>query len=397
MTSTTRSPQLLACALALFVALLAGACSDDEGDADGGDGAEDPLAAPSTTYTDPASWLCRPDVEGDACDVDLDATLVAADGTQTVEPFEPAVDPGVDCFYVYPTISTDPGDNSDLVPDDAEISIVAGQAARFAEACNVYAPMYRQVPLGALFDNLSSRSEQPADETTTTLDPDDTTAPRNIAYADVREAFGHYLAEDNDGRPFVLIGHSQGAGHLGRLVGDEIDGNDELRGRMLSAMLIGTSITADGKAAFENVPPCGSPEDTGCVVSYASFYAGEPPPEDSLFGRPRDGEGRAVCSNPGDLGGNGMAPLQSYFTAGHAEGAPEVSTPWVHYDGLVEGECVADEEFDWLELTNTAAEGSPLPPDLGGRITPQWGTHLADMNFALGDLVALVRSQAAAD
>ena len=39
------------------------------------------------------------------------------------------------------------------------------------------------------------------------------------------------------------------------------------------------------------------------------------------------------------------------------------------------------------------AEGPAFPPDLGGRVGPGWGSHLADVNFAMGDLVELVRTQ----
>lgn len=164
---------------------------------------------------------------------------------------------------------------------------------------------------------------------------------------------------------------------------------------MLSAMLIGSTVVTDGgdDDSFENVTACTQPSDTGCVVTYASFYEGEPPPEDSLFGRPREGGGRALCTNPAALGQEGAAPLNSYFQAGHAADAPAVGTPWIHYDGLVTGQCVGNEEFDWLEVTNTAQPGDARPADLGGRITPMWGTHLADVNFAMGDLVELVRAQ----
>jgi hypothetical protein len=341
----------------------------------------------SEVYADPAHWLCRPDVEGDACDVDLDATLVEPDGTQTVEPFEPLSDAPVDCFYVYPTISTDPGDNSDLAPDDAERNIAANQAARFGEVCNVYAPAYRQVPLGALFDRVRSGSM------TTTTVAGGPPQPWEIAYGDVLDAFRHYLANDNDGRPFVLIGHSQGAGHLRALISEEVDGDEELRQQMLSAMLIGSSVEVSGENGLQNVGACQDATDTGCVVSYASFAAGEPPPADSLFGRPRTGEGTSLCSNPAALDDDSAAPLNSYYLAGHAPDAPQVGTPWIHYRGLVTGECVTDGAFNWLEITNTSTPDDALPDDLGGRLTPAWGLHLMDVNLALGDLVELVRTQ----
>lgn len=390
-------------ALLAAITLLAAACSSGDGDGAQSSAPDDsteaatettapsePAAkgATSTVYSDDTNWLCLPDVEGDACDLDLDATTVFPDGTTEPDPFTRAVDAPVDCFYVYPTISTDPGANSDRSADPAEVGIAANQAARFGEVCNVYAPMYRQIPLGALFNNLSAQSS-----TSTTSAPEGG-SPRDIAYGDVAEAFMHYLAEYNDGRPFVLIGHSQGAGHLGRLIAEEIDRDETLRSQMLSAMLLGGAIADSGEDAYENVPACESPTDTGCVISYASFYAGEPPPADSLFGHLRGAsDGRAICTNPVDPSTPGPSPLQSYFQAGHTEGAPQVDTPFIHYDGVLTGTCTADDSFDWLEIAVAPDTAPSVPQDFGGRITPQWGAHLSDMNFAQGDLIELVRTQ----
>src|SRR5581483_10088983 len=71
-----------------------------------------PPAAPAATppdsqgaplrYDDPASWLCRPDVRGEACHGNLDATELRPDGSHQVVPFVAAEHPAVDCFYVYP-------------------------------------------------------------------------------------------------------------------------------------------------------------------------------------------------------------------------------------------------------------------------------------------------------
>ncbi len=395
------SPNIWFVALAAALLSVVSACTSDGESADDGSagrarvGEEREFTTPSASevYADRANWLCRPDVADDACDIDLDATLIAADGTLTVEPFEAAVDAPVDCIYYYPTISTDPGPNSDLVPDGPEEGIVANQAARLAEVCNVYAPMYRQIPLATLFDASDGDDDS---ATTTTIDPEDPQNPRNIAYADVLESFMHYLAEDNDGRPFVLVGHSQGSGHIARLIAEEIEGNEKLTEQMLSAMPIGSGVvlgSSDG-SGIQEIGECESPTDTSCIVSFATFYEDDPPGDDSRFGRPRDGDGRVVCNNPAALGG-GPADLSTYFQSAFADGLPEVSTPWVHFTDLVEGECLSNEDFDWMEIR--VAEGPAFPPDLGGRVGPGWGTHLADVNFAMGDIVELVRTQSGQD
>jgi hypothetical protein len=80
--------------------------------------AQTTAASSSTDYGNPQAWLCRPERPG-ACDVDLSTTVLGRDGRATVE--RARLDPKapVDCFYVYPTVSTDTATVSDLVADAA--------------------------------------------------------------------------------------------------------------------------------------------------------------------------------------------------------------------------------------------------------------------------------------
>src|SRR5687768_4309807 len=118
------------------------------------DGAGDEVEAyESELYGGTDNWLCHPDLDeaADACRRGLDATLVTADGEASIEVHEAAADPAIDCFYVYPTISTDPEGNSDLEPSESsEIMVVQGQFARLSSQCRLFAPVYRQRTLTAL-------------------------------------------------------------------------------------------------------------------------------------------------------------------------------------------------------------------------------------------------------
>ncbi|MCH8008563.1 MAG: DUF3089 domain-containing protein [Chloroflexi bacterium] len=159
----------------------------------------------SETYSDLATWLCHPDID-DVCDESQDATVIHADGSIEVEPFEPAEDPSIDCFYVYPTVSVDPDANSDLIPDpDFEGLTARNQVARLAAHCRIYAPVYRQVTLTALIARLGGESSSGVDA-------------GQIAFDSLLDAWKHYIANENDGRGFVLVGHSQGASILRRLM-----------------------------------------------------------------------------------------------------------------------------------------------------------------------------------
>src|SRR5689334_15263129 len=69
-----------------------------------------PAAPPPIVHTDYSNgdvWLCRPGIAKDYCKVDLDATVIKADGTTTIEKFKSDPNAPIDCFYVYPTVSTD--------------------------------------------------------------------------------------------------------------------------------------------------------------------------------------------------------------------------------------------------------------------------------------------------
>ena len=361
----------------------------------------------SEVYADPANWICRPD-QDDLCDGGLDSTVVDADGTLTEQPWSADPDAPIDCFYVYPTISTDPEAISDMVPGDAERFVTLNQAARLGEVCRVFAPVYRQRTLAGLSGALAGSGL-----TTTTVAGELTPGE-----SDVRDAFAHYMANDNQGRGVVLIGHSQGASVLRGLIRDEIDGDEQVRDRLVAAYLAGSALSVppgeDVGGDFSNVALCRSEDQIGCAVSWASFRSDAPPPADSLFGKPRSGDGVAACNSPASLSG-GAAELHSYFPAsstasiltpsagdagadsasGWAEGAA-ITTPFVSTPGLVRGECVEGDGFHYLSVEVLGDPSDPRADDIPGDLTPQWGLHLQDVNLVMGDIVELVGSQSAA-
>ena len=141
-------------------------------------------AAIKNDYSKDENWLCRPGRQ-DACAVDLSTTVISASGDFTRENWSADPNAPIDCFYVYPTISNDPGGNSDMIPGPEEKGVVRVQFARFASKCRPYAPVYRQVTLAALRSAL--RGEPiPMD--------------RELPYNDVLDAWKYYLEDDNKGR-----------------------------------------------------------------------------------------------------------------------------------------------------------------------------------------------------
>src|SRR5262245_33730433 len=82
-------------------------------------------------YRKASSWLCRP-YRKDACYFDLTTTFISSDGKLSQEAWAADPQAPIDCFYVYPTVSTDRQPNSDMNPDPAELNVVQQQFARFA-------------------------------------------------------------------------------------------------------------------------------------------------------------------------------------------------------------------------------------------------------------------------
>ncbi len=336
-------------------------------------------AAAGAAATAPV-WLCRPGVSPDPCAGDLDADAVTAGGARTVQDSTVAAAPRFDCFYVYPTVSTEKGPNADLTVQPAETAAAQAQAARFSSVCRVWAPMYRQVTSSALFTG--------------------GLAAIDTAYQSLLGDWRYYLQHDSDGRPFVLIGHSQGAAMLIRLIADQIDPNPSLRGRLVAAILAGGNLQVPtGRtvgATFAHIPLCTSTSVAGCAIAYSSF--GSPPPAGSLFGRPGTGVSlqslqtaqagqQVACVNPAALGG-GTAALSPYFP----QPGP---VPWVTYPGLYRATCRSAGGATWLQVDTERSAGDTRPvvtADLG----PTWGYHRYDINLALGNLVADVSALEAA-
>ncbi|NCQ64045.1 MAG: DUF3089 domain-containing protein, partial [Alphaproteobacteria bacterium] len=175
-------------------------------------------------YADADKWLCLPGRK-DTCDQDLTTTVVSADGTLTREMFDPAADQPIDCFYIYPTLSLDQSGNADWNEGPEEGRVIHQQLARFADVCKVYAPKYRQITMLGV----SGRSGESVADL------------YRVAIADVKEAWNHYLANYNNGRGVILIGHSQGSRMLVNLIEDEIDGKP-VQARIIAAYLNGTSV-----------------------------------------------------------------------------------------------------------------------------------------------------------
>ena len=358
-------------------------------------------SAQPNDYSDAKSWLCRPG-QHDACDTDLTTTVIAADGKLTRETWTADANAPIDCFYVYPTVSTDPTPYSDMIADAAELNVIQQQFARFGSKCRRYAPLYRQITLAGLRLLQTGKA------------PPGMTLDHGLQYDDVRDAWRYYLEHDNQGRGFVLIGHSQGSFILAELIRQEIDGKP-VQNRMVSAILAGTTLAVprgkDVGGAFQHVALCHSASQTGCVITYASFRSTVPPPANTLFGKVAGENMTAACTNPAALSG-GSGALHAYLSTDGRSLVPTTSpkpwvvperpigTPWVSVPGLLTAQCTSNDNATYLEVTvhpdPAGRRTSDITGDIvaNGQLLSNWGLHLVDMNVAMGNLVDIVGQQA---
>ena len=367
----------------LLLAACSGAladCANAAGGPSAGGAASAGSDAPGVT------WLCRPGLAGDPCLYPQGATSVAANGVKSVVPAAPSATPAFDCFYVYPTVTGSAAtSNTGTAVTPAIEAAAVSQASRFSRLCNVWAPTYRQRTSASLAKGLGNDPQ--ADQ---------------ISYDSLLAGWKDYLAHDNDGRPIVFLGHSQGAANLIRLLRSQVDDNASLRDRMVSAIILGGNVQVPtGKTVggtFAHIPACTKASRTGCVIAYSSFSTA--PPTDSLFGRPGQGVSlqsgqtaksglQVLCTNPAALGEKGAAPLTPYFVAS----ASATGEPWVTYPDLYTGACESGGGATWLQVDAQPGDSRPVvTPTLG----PTWGLHLDDANLALGNLVQDVAAQESA-
>jgi pimeloyl-ACP methyl ester carboxylesterase len=344
-------------------------------------------------------WLCRPGLAKNPCITSLETGIFSPLGTLESTFTPPAnPDPPVDCFYVYPTVSAETTPISNLAIQPAETDVALYQAAYYQGVCRMYAPMYHQVTNAGAGEPLALTPAETAEQ-----------------YDSVLDAWKYYLAHYNHGRPFVLIGHSQGAFVLRKLIAQQIDPDAKLRRRMLSAILFGGGVVVKAGSLvggdFQHIPGCTSTTQLGCVVSYSSFPG--PLPPFAVFGAstfsPTNAQealkpGQAIlCTNPAALGG-GAGLLDSVFPQSFPEGVGvaiptlevvggSAATPWFEYNDSYSAQCVDADGGNFLEVTPVSGA---LPLLSTGVLAPLWGLHPLDVNLGLGDIVSLVASETTA-
>ncbi len=300
-------------------------------------------------YDDQAMWIARPDVlenpalwrpKGDA----------AGTGNAAI-------------FFIHPTsyitMRRDAEWNASL--DDKETNdraaiFVRGQASSFNAAGDVWAPRYRQANFGAFL-----------------TDKPEGLMALEAAYFDVATAFDRFVASVPKDKPIILVGHSQGALHLTRLIRDKVAGA-RIANRIVAAYVVGWPVSIANDLPVLAMPACTAPDQTGCLLSWQSFAE---PADVTLIveaydkttgfdGNPRKGN-PMVCTNP--LNGGAAASAQMTANLGTLKNEPDFSGG-VLVKGAVGARC---DDAGFLLIGD--------PPELGPYTLPGNNYHVYDFSL----------------
>jgi hypothetical protein len=166
----------------------------------------------------------------------------------------PATAKSVDIFYFYPTAWKSADEKNPHICEINDTSMLinapaafARQATAFETVGNIYAPYYRQNDLSPI---------------------DREKVIAGIPTLDAVAAFDYYIKHYNNGRPYILAGHSQGSNVLSNLLAGYMKDNPDVYKRMIAAYVIGYSVTDAYLANNTHLKFAEGPDDTGVIISY---------------------------------------------------------------------------------------------------------------------------------
>lgn len=162
-----------------------------------------------------------------------------------------------DLFIVCPTVDLGTGGNKNMSLADNEAKknfygALNMERGIYEQHCRMYAPYYRQAVLADY--------DLPANEAEPYF---------NLAYKDVRAAFVYYMQHENNGRPFVLAGFSQGAEMCLRLL-KEFGNEDFVKNNMVACYAIGWRFTPQEAEKYPYIQPAKYADDLGKVIIFNS-------------------------------------------------------------------------------------------------------------------------------
>ena len=196
----------------------------------------------------------------------------------------------VDLFLICPTV--DKRDEYQMSLDDTHtkdrfLGSLNMQRGLYEEQTRMYAPYYRQAALKVY--NLPPDAREPYLE---------------YAYKDISAAFSWYLSHENQGRPFILAGFSQGADMCFRLLKEYFD-DQEVSDLLVACYAIGWSCPTEMADKYPQIKPAESADDIGTLIS---FDCEAPEVKETIINPAGQ---KACCINPLNWRTNGIPAKKS--------------------------------------------------------------------------------------
>ncbi|MBQ9421444.1 MAG: DUF3089 domain-containing protein [Lachnospiraceae bacterium] len=261
-------------------------------------------------------------------------------------------DKDADLFLICPTVDMRDEYNMSLEDTETKANFLGAlnmERGIYEESTRLYAPYYRQAAMKVY-----------------SLEPKKRETYMKIAYSDISAAFSWYLEHENDGRPIVLAGFSQGADMCYRLLEDYFD-DETLAARLVAVYALGWPCTKELVDRCSQIRPATGESDTGVVVS---FDCEAPELEESFI-------------NPADLKAYTINPLNWRTDAEPADSSTNPGACFTDYSGTILKEeeglcgCYIDETRGVLKVTGVDTADYPaLIPGL-----PEGSFHIYDYQF----------------
>ena len=266
-------------------------------------------------------------------------------------------DKDVDLFLVCPTVDTLDEENMSLENEvmkkyfEGALNMERGI---YEDSARMYAPYYRQAAMNSYTQEAAERDRR-----------------LEFGYRDVSDAFAYYLEHENNGRPIILAGFSQGADMCYRLMG-EYFGKKEMQEKLVACYAIGWACTDELMQKYPQIVPAESADDLGVVISFDC----EAPEVTETFVIPA---GQKVHS---------INPLNWKTDGTPADKSENLGACFTGYDGKIAREavelcgCYIDEERGALKVTDVTPEEYPAKID----IFPEGAYHIYDYQFFFRNL-----------
>ncbi len=225
---------------------------------------------PENPYADEALWLARPEGEEITKPIDVFYVFPPEYGMDAYEIKDGELDylfeeeePNPDDPEATVDGTPDNSDTAGVIEEELEEEVInpfvakwpyyeAAHLSIFSEECNIYAPLYTP-------ENPIKYCDYSEEERETLL--------RRSVVPDITKAFAYYMNKINNGRPFILVGNSEGAAALLLMMKDLFD-NPLISNNMIAAYLLGTSVTERDMKEYPFLRFVQQSDDTGVIISW---------------------------------------------------------------------------------------------------------------------------------